>query len=199
MPPAAFPGQAMPQQPIPGLNQATGVFGAPRPTQSGSGMPVAGRLFLTRVVPEVTKADLQLYFQQFGELSDAYIPMNKGIAFVSFVDPNNAQVVLQSEQHFVKPGIAVVVTQAVDRPPLAGGKSKGKGTNDFSMGGKGYNPGWGKGGYVDPSWGKGGYVDPSWGKGGYVDPNYGKGGYVDPSWGKGGYVDPNWGKGYTLY
>merc|ERR1719220_3012416 len=91
-----------------------------------TGSPVPGRLFVTRVAPDMTKVDLQLYFQQFGQLDDVYIPTGgKGIAFVSFRDASVSQRVLQTQQHFVKPGKAVLVDQALDRPPLPG---KGGGT-----------------------------------------------------------------------
>jgi len=87
-----------------------------------TGTPVAGRLFVTRVTPDMTKVDLQLYFQQFGQLDDVYMPTGgKGIAFVSFKDAHVSQRVLQVQQHFVKPGKAVLVDQALDRPPLGGG------------------------------------------------------------------------------
>lgn len=86
-----------------------------------TGSPVPGRLFVTRVPPDLTKVDLQLYFQQFGQLDDVYIPTGgKGIAFVSFRDSTVSQRVLQTQQHFVKPGKPVLVDQALDRPPLAG-------------------------------------------------------------------------------
>jgi len=116
---------------------AAGGFGAaapaPAPTGQAMGTPVPGRLFVTRVTPDMSKVDLQLYFQQFGELEDVYIPMNgKGIAFVSFRDAAVSQRVLQSQQHFVKPGKAVVVGQAKDRPPL-GGKGGGNAPAGFGI------------------------------------------------------------------
>merc|ERR550532_1184957 len=89
--------------------------------QPVQGTPVPGRLFVTRVTPDMTKVDLQLYFQQFGQLDDVYLPTGgKGIAFVSFRDSSVCQRVLQVQQHFVKPGKAVLVDQALDRPPLTG-------------------------------------------------------------------------------
>merc|ERR1719401_1684712 len=76
----------------------------------------------------MTKVDLQLYFQQYGQLDDVYIPTGgKGIAFISFRDSVVSQRVLQAQQHFVKPGKAVLVDQAIDRPPLGGKGGKGGG------------------------------------------------------------------------
>jgi len=100
-----------------------GMGGVAVGTPGRAGDAVPGRLFITRVNPEVTKMDLQAYFQQFGELQDVFVPNGKGIAFVSFIDGTCAQRVLQNPQHEVKPGQTVVCDQAVDRP---GGKGGGK-------------------------------------------------------------------------
>jgi len=111
------------------------IEGASLPQNAGT--PVAGRLFVTRVTPDMTKVDLQLYFQQFGQLDDVYIPTGgKGIAFISFRDAAVARRVLTGQQHFVKPGKAVLVDQALDRPPLGGGGRAG-GCGGGSVGGSG--------------------------------------------------------------
>lgn len=105
---------------------------APPAAVSSSGGPVPGRLFLTKVSIDITTADLQFYFQQFGDLQDVYIPPNgKGIAFVSFVDPLSSLRALESQQHFVKPGVPVLVDQAFDRP--GGGKGAEKGHTAFAQ------------------------------------------------------------------
>eukprot|EP00421_Protoceratium_reticulatum_P022901 CAMPEP_0168381762 /NCGR_PEP_ID=MMETSP0228-20121227/13043_1 /TAXON_ID=133427 /ORGANISM="Protoceratium reticulatum, Strain CCCM 535 (=CCMP 1889)" /LENGTH=404 /DNA_ID=CAMNT_0008394869 /DNA_START=52 /DNA_END=1263 /DNA_ORIENTATION=+ len=117
----AFSGTTMAgMPPVPGGGLAPAVAAAaPGNLTNSSGSPVLGRLFVTRVTPDMTKVDLQLYFQQFGQLEDVYIPTGgKGIAFVSFRDSVVSQRVLQAQQHFVKPGKAVLVDQALDRPPL---------------------------------------------------------------------------------
>jgi RNA recognition motif-containing protein len=97
----------------------------------GAHQPVAptvglkpGRLFLTKVADDVTKEDLTLYFQQYGEIQDVFVPNGKSIAFVSFSDPNMAAVVTQTHEHEVKIGRLVTVDLAYDRPPI---ESKGKG------------------------------------------------------------------------
>lgn len=110
------------------------------PSSGTNGTPVPGRLFVTRVTPDMTKIDLQIYFQKFGPLNDVFVPSGgKGIAFVSYRDASTAQEVLQTQQHEVKPGKAVLVDQAMDRPPLAGG---GKGQRSSF----GHGAAWGAGG-----------------------------------------------------
>lgn len=90
-----------------------------------AGTPVPGRLFVTRVTPDMSKGDLQNYFEQFGELLDVFVPNAKGIAFVSFKDAAVAAGVLQAQTHFVKEGKAVLVDQALERPSL-GDKGAGR-------------------------------------------------------------------------
>lgn len=113
--------------------------------RNNTGTPVLGRLFLTRVALDVSKVDLQTYFQQFGQLEDLFVPSGgKGIAFVSYKDSAVAQQVLQQREHVIKPGSTVMVDQAMDRPPLGGGGGKGfsRGPWGFSGGGGGqrYTP-----------------------------------------------------------
>lgn len=103
---------------------------AATPSSNGEGVPVAGRLFVTKVAHDISKADLEMYFSQFGALNDLFMPSGgKGIAFVSFEDPAVAQRVLSSPTHLVKQGQnPVVVDQAVDRPALpvySGGRGFG--------------------------------------------------------------------------
>lgn len=97
------------------------------------GVAVPGRLFVTRVTADMSRMDLQSYFQQFGELNDVFVPSGgKGIAFVSYRDGHVSQRVLEAHTHYVKPGQAVLVDQAVDRAPLGQerkGDGKGGGKN----------------------------------------------------------------------
>eukprot|EP00930_Biecheleria_cincta_P048402 TRINITY_DN3371_c0_g1_i4.p1 TRINITY_DN3371_c0_g1~~TRINITY_DN3371_c0_g1_i4.p1 ORF type:complete len:446 (+),score=57.83 TRINITY_DN3371_c0_g1_i4:115-1452(+) len=133
------PGLEM-QMTMPGLDMSAASPPAASPPSSGTtGTPVPGRLFVTRVTPDMTKIDLQIYFQKFGALDDVFVPSGgKGIAFVSFREAVTAQEVLKTQQHMVKPGKAVLVDQAMDRPPLAGGQ---KGRSCF-----GHGAAWGSGG-----------------------------------------------------
>lgn len=115
-----------------GAVDATGVMGAMggMGAMGAAGMAggaVPGRCFVTRVPPDITKMDLQLFFQQYGDLTDVFVPSGgKGIGFVSFADPAAAQAVIEQREHEIKPGQVVAVEQAFDRP-AGGGKSKGKG------------------------------------------------------------------------
>ncbi|CAK0867873.1 unnamed protein product [Prorocentrum cordatum] len=111
----------------------------------GQGVPAAGavvpgRLFLTRVPLDVTTADLQAYFEQYGQLQDVFIPNGgKGIAFVSFADHNKAMEVLQTRQHIVKEGQSepLNVEQARDRPSQP---AFGKGGSGAPKGPQQYRP-----------------------------------------------------------
>mmetsp|Transcript_42369 Transcript_42369/g.92307 ORF Transcript_42369/g.92307 Transcript_42369/m.92307 type:complete len:186 (+) Transcript_42369:2-559(+) len=159
------------------MGMGGGYSGAPAPgNNNNTGTPVPGRLFCTRVAPDITKADLQTYFQNYGELEDVFVPSGgKGIAFVSFRDPVMAQQVLETQQHFVKPGKAVLVDQALDRPPLSGGGGGGRGAGgggfpaNGGCGGGGY--GKGQGGYSGQGFGGG-----AWNAGGGGGASYGQGG-----------------------
>jgi len=74
---------------------------------------------------------LQVYFAQFGRMTDCYLPANKGIAFVSYEDPEVAHRVLLNKEHFVRVGQAVFVEQAMDRgdaPPGVVAKGPQSGT-----------------------------------------------------------------------
>merc|ERR1719507_850068 len=102
-------------------------MGAPqaaKPPPTGNVMP--GRLFLTKMSPNINKDDLQSYFEQFGSLNDVYIPAGKLIAFVGFNDASVATTVAQMQTHEVKPGCSVCVDVAVERPDSDKGKGKGK-------------------------------------------------------------------------
>lgn len=114
---------------------------APPPQTVTASISNGSRLFLTKLTPDIGRADLQSYFSQFGELVDCYVPPgNKGIAFVSYRDPNVAQAVLSSPQHQIKPGQVILVTQAYDRPPQGAFKGGPKG-GGFVVGPNGIIPG----------------------------------------------------------
>lgn len=133
-----------------GGGPAAGGYGG----KGGGGVVVPGRLFVTRVSREMSREDLQTYFQQFGQLQDVFVPTGgKGIAFVSFADPAAAKRVLAQHEHFVLPDQPVTVDQAFDRPPLGGGPS---------LAGGAYGGGGGKGG---ASFGHGGAFRPYGGGG----------------------------------
>lgn len=123
---------------------------APPPSTVTASVASGCRVFVTKVTPEVTRADLQAYFSNFGEISDCYVPPgNKGIAFVSYRNANDASNVLVNQQHEVKPGHFVVAAQAYDRPtPTRGGRGGYGGCGGYGgdNGGCGGNCGGGYGG-----------------------------------------------------
>eukprot|EP00435_Cladocopium_sp_Y103_P054200 s12_g17.t1 len=128
---------------------------------------VPGRLFVTRIHPEITKVELEGYFGQYGELDDVYVP-GKGaqrIAFVQFKVPGVAQhVTQQGSEHFVKPGASVTVDQAVARK--SDGKAIGKGWHGMSSAsGMGYQQSMGN--MAQPGAYGGGYTPY-----GMMDPSY---------------------------
>merc|ERR550514_6147 len=64
----------------------------------GGGIP--GRCFVTGVPADFTATDFQLYFQQYGDIADVFVPSGgKGIAYVSFADPQVAQSVIEQREH----------------------------------------------------------------------------------------------------
>lgn len=68
-----------------------------------------------------------MYFGQYGELDDLFIPSGgKLIAFVGFKDALAAAVALQVQIHEVKEGCTVCVDAAMERPPLGSAKGQGK-------------------------------------------------------------------------
>lgn len=91
-----------------------------------AGRVLPGRLFLTKMSPNITKDELTKYFSQFGTLNDVYIPPGgKLIAFIGYDDPAIAVAVAQMQTHEVKPGHSVCVDAAVERPAQEGkGSSK---------------------------------------------------------------------------
>lgn len=95
-----------------------------RPPVQGGVVP--GRLFLTGMTPGLTKEDLTLYFAQYGDLADVYIPPGKNIGFVGFIEPSVAEVVQQVHTHVVKDGYSVNVEAAVERSPMPGKGGAGK-------------------------------------------------------------------------
>jgi len=123
--------QVGPQKSVaaPSSSPSASLSNAAVPGVPGGGVPAGGRLFVTKVAPDVSVMDLRTYFGQFGQLADVYVPPgNKGIAFASYFDPASAQAVLKSSSHEVRPGRVVVVDQAFERPPM-GSKGPGKGSS----------------------------------------------------------------------
>lgn len=112
---------------VPAPSYAPSYAGAAGFAAQPAGSVIPGRLFLTKMSPEITKDDLSMYFGQYGELDDLFIPSGgKLIAFVGFKDALAAAVALQVQIHEVKEGCTVCVDAAMERPPLGSAKGQGK-------------------------------------------------------------------------
>lgn len=67
-----------------------------------------------RVTESITAEDLRIYFSQFGEVTDVYIPKPfRSFAFVTFDSPDTAQNMI-GEDHIIK-GVSVHVSEASPR------------------------------------------------------------------------------------
>lgn len=82
---------------------------------------VEGKLFIGGIEPNTTKATLESYCSQWGELSDAVVIENKGYGFVTFTDPKSAMAFLEQREHMLD-GKKVDVKAAV--PKTSGGGSQ---------------------------------------------------------------------------
>jgi len=61
------------------------------------------KLFVGRLPDDTKQDDLDSYFQQFGELTDVYIPTPyRGFGFVTFASSDDARAVLLQNQHTIK-------------------------------------------------------------------------------------------------
>jgi len=104
------------------------------------------RVFLSKVSPAITELDLRGYFASFGTLKDSWIPSggSKGIAFLTYEQPEHAMAVVVQKKHYVKPEHEPLIAgEATERP---GGIKGGKGAKGGEKGlGKGAD-GVGKGG-----------------------------------------------------
>ena len=78
---------------------------APPPEDSSVDI-YANRIFVTKLGHSMTEEDVRVYFETFGELIDFYMPFtsegkHKGIAFISFSEPDMKAAVLQEETHVI--------------------------------------------------------------------------------------------------
>eukprot|EP00916_Digyalum_oweni_P001820 GHVL01003496.1.p1 GENE.GHVL01003496.1~~GHVL01003496.1.p1 ORF type:complete len:253 (+),score=29.46 GHVL01003496.1:106-864(+) len=78
------------------------------------------RIFVTKLPFDLSSDDLKQFFEQFGEVVDAYVPknplstLNKGFGFVSFANPASVHQVTEVPCHMIK-GRQVVVDRASAR------------------------------------------------------------------------------------
>jgi RNA recognition motif-containing protein len=78
------------------------------------------RLFITKIRPHLSQEQVMQYFSTFGEVSDFFMPKagekkHKGIAFVTYVNPNVAQGLLQRRN--VLGDSELVIEAAIERGP----------------------------------------------------------------------------------
>eukprot|EP00929_Paragymnodinium_shiwhaense_P031695 TRINITY_DN176_c1_g1_i2.p1 TRINITY_DN176_c1_g1~~TRINITY_DN176_c1_g1_i2.p1 ORF type:complete len:388 (-),score=100.17 TRINITY_DN176_c1_g1_i2:15-1178(-) len=96
------------------------------------------RLFVSKIGAEVTQAEVQAYFQEYGAWTDFYMPAgnfpagHKGIAFITYADPGSIHLVLQNGPHSLREQ-PVVVDVAAPRDEKGKGKGKGFGFQQQSF------------------------------------------------------------------
>lgn len=88
----------------------------------------------------------QAYFEQFGELTDLFVPLrnpnavgdeaHKGIAFVSFKEKDDYDEILSRDKYEIKPNQFIVVDKAAgkEKDGPAGGKRKDKSSKGAGAG-----------------------------------------------------------------
>lgn len=140
-------------------------------------------------IPWGTQVDeLRSLFSQFGEVSDAFIPVDResgrprGFAFVTMATGSDAAIQGLNETEFQGRTIRVNEAQPPgDRSGGFGGRGGGRGGGGYGGGGRGYGGG---GGYNTGGYGGGGYGQQGGGYGGGGG-NYGGGGYGGGGYGGG--------------
>ncbi|XP_055343976.1 uncharacterized protein LOC129592057 [Paramacrobiotus metropolitanus] len=139
----------------------------------------AGKIFIGGLSYNTTDESLTNYFIRFGEIKDSVVMKERdgkprGFGFITYADPNSAEVVLSSPtgSHVID-GKAVDVKRCVSReeaPPPSGKYSQGFGDGFGGRGGRG-----GRGGFGADRGGRGAM------RGGFVGATNGAGGGRDKS------------------
>ena len=71
--------------------------------QEGNNPQVPCKVFVGRCTEDMTADDLREYFSKFGEVTDVFIPKPfRAFAFVTFLDPEVAQVKILRGKAFLK-------------------------------------------------------------------------------------------------
>ena len=69
--------------------------------QEGNNPQVPCKVFVGRCTEDMTADDLREYFSKFGEVTDVFIPKPfRAFAFVTFLDPEVAQVKIERKSPF---------------------------------------------------------------------------------------------------
>lgn len=109
---------------IPGTHPSAMNYGSTDPNFAPS--RVGRKIFVGRIPVETTAEDLQLYFSQFGQVLDVYIPKDankishRGFGFVTFVEESTAEHVSQRRHEILGHLIAVDRASPLDETPSVG-------------------------------------------------------------------------------
>jgi RNA recognition motif. (a.k.a. RRM, RBD, or RNP domain) len=109
---------AHPEHILPGGIALSVSRASPRPDYSVN----TDRIFAKNIPNLATRQDLKVYFTQFGEVIDVYIPKDKAtgsqkrFAFVTFREVRQARAALANEMHYLADGSCMQVMPAEARP-----------------------------------------------------------------------------------
>lgn len=83
---------------------------------TGSGEGLSNKVFVGRCTEAITADDLRLYFSQFGEVTDVFIPKPfRAFAFVSFANPRVAKLLCDDGDDHIIHGASVYVSSAAPK------------------------------------------------------------------------------------
>src|SRR5438552_573228 len=97
------------------------------------------KIYVGRLTEDITNDDLRSYFEQFGEVSEVFVPKPfRAFAFVTFTDAEVAQS-LWGDDHILK-GVSIHIGTATPKDPQGSTPSPwyGGGDMDRSPAGAGY-------------------------------------------------------------
>ncbi|KAL2100486.1 hypothetical protein ACEWY4_004880 [Coilia grayii] len=173
----------------------------PKRAKAMKGKEPPKKVFVGGLSPETTEEQIREYFGTFGEIENIELPVDaktnerRGFCFVTFVEEEPVQKLLENRYHEVGPGKCEIKvaqpkevyrkqqSRAVGRP--FGGRGGGGGGGGFrgrARGGQNYNQGYGN--YYDQSYG--GYGDGySQGYNGYTGYDYSGYNYQNYGYGQG--------------
>lgn len=109
---------------IPGIHPSAMNYGSTDPNFAPS--RVGRKIFVGRIPVEATAEDLQLYFSQFGQILDVYLPKDakkishRGFGFVTFAEESTAEHVSQRRHEILGHLIAVDRASPLDETPSVG-------------------------------------------------------------------------------
>eukprot|EP00403_Amphidinium_massartii_P039238 CAMPEP_0178438308 /NCGR_PEP_ID=MMETSP0689_2-20121128/35521_1 /TAXON_ID=160604 /ORGANISM="Amphidinium massartii, Strain CS-259" /LENGTH=221 /DNA_ID=CAMNT_0020060697 /DNA_START=55 /DNA_END=717 /DNA_ORIENTATION=+ len=98
---------------------------------------LGNRIYVAGLDGTVNEQDLRNYFEEYGELTDVYIPMNvhtgqkKNFGFITFADEAHAKQVLDSTPHQLK-NLTIDIKACLPKRDGGQGKGEGKGKAKFN-------------------------------------------------------------------